>query len=341
MVLVVRRLLAIFALFLPLALAQSPQDLAKKAVSDWLSGKYRIHLWQAEGHPLEKGLRVLERALRFPPPPPGLEVNLDAPAVETHGPVVAVRYPAALGERTGEVIVELKGGKVQSVRWQPEGGLLPPWAVGPYSGPVFLLLGLGFLLSLRFGALRTYWVHAAVAIRLRARLFLWTQAGLFAAFALGAALAYVNPALARLVQEVVGAGIRQIGLEAAFQNGPLGLAAAIFFWNLTRGLLLTTALPGLLFGIPALLVNLLRDLLLGFALSPGVVPLGRFLMHLPVIVLELGAYNTAVFGGLALLGEVLAGHSYRRGAEILSLSLLPATVLLFFAALYEAFEVML
>ena len=340
MALAVRRLLAILPLFLLIGFAGGPADLARQAVEGWLSGKYRTDPLELLSRPPEEGLRVLERALRFPPPPPGLEVNLDAPEVEAHGPVAVVRYPAALGDRTGEVVVELEDGKVLGVRWQPEGGQLPPWVVAPYSGPVFLGVGLGLVLALFRGGLRRAWRAALEAIRVRGRLFLWTQVGLYAAFALGAAAAYADPALARLVQEVVGAGIRQIGIEAALRHGPLGLAAAIFYWNFTRGLLLTTALPGLLFGVPALLVNLLRYYLLGFALSPAVVPLDRFLLHLPVIVLELGAYNTAVFGGLALLGEVLAGRGYRQGLRVLLLSLIPATVLLFFAALYEAFEVM-
>ena len=340
MALAVRRLLFVLALFSALGFALTPADRARAAVEAWLSGAYRTNPLEAVSRDPKEALALLERAIRFPPPPPGLEVNLTSPRVEARGPVVVVRYPAALGERTGEVVVELHGDEVWGVRWQPEGVLLPPWVVAPYSGPVFLGVGLGLVLALFRGGLRRTWRAALEAIRARGRLFFWTQVGLYAAFALGAAGAYADPELARLVQRVVGAGIGQIGIEAALRHGPLGLAAAIFYWNFTRGLLLTTALPALLFGVPALVFNLLRYYLLGFALSPPVVPVDRFLLHLPVIVLELGAYNTAVFGGLALLGEVLAGRGYRQGLRVLGLSLVPATVLLFFAALYEAFEVM-
>ncbi len=328
------------ALFSALGFAQGPVERGRVAVEAWLAGEYRVDPMSAVARDPKEALKLLERAVRFPPPPSGLELNLNAPRVERRGPVVVVRYPAAVGERTGEVIVELRGDEVWGVRWQPEGGLLPPWVVAPYSGPVFLGAGLLLVLALFRGGLRRTWRAALEAIRVRGRLFFWTQVGLYAAFALGAAGAYADPELARLVQRVVGAGIGQIGIEAALAHGPLGLAAAIFYWNLTRGLLLTTALPALLFGVPALVINLLRYYLIGFALSPAVVPVDRFLLHLPVIVLELGAYNTAVFGGLALLGEVLAGRGWRQGLRILGLSLVPATVLLFFAALYEAFELM-
>ncbi len=340
MALVVRRLLLVLAFFSALGFAQGSVERARAAVEAWLSGEYRVDPMSAVARDPKEALKLLEQAVRFPPPPAGLEVNLDAPQVEARGPGVVVRYPAAVGDRTGEVVVELRGGEVWGVRWQPEGGLLPPWVVAPYSGPAFLGVGLLLMLALFRGGLRRAWRAALEAIRARARLFFWTQVGLYAAFALGAAGAYADPELARLVQRVVGAGIGQIGIEAALAHGPLGLAAAIFYWNFTRGLLLTTALPALLFGLPALVINLLRYYLLGFALSPAVVPVDRLLLHLPVIVLELGAYNTAVFGGLALLGEVLAGRGWRRGLRILGLSLVPATVLLFFAALYEAFELM-
>jgi hypothetical protein len=174
----------------------------------------------------------------------------------------------------------------------------------------------------------------------RRRLFWATQIGLFATFFTGALAAYADPKVARLLQELLGTGIGQIGLEKAVQNGPLGLATVIFYWNFTRGLLLTTALPGAFFGVPALVVNLARYYVLGMALSPAVIPPERFLLHLPVVFLELGAYNTATFGALALLGDLLAGRGYREGLRSLLLSLVLATALLFLAALYEAFEVL-
>ena len=340
MALAVRRLLALFLVLGFLALAEGPEAIARAAVEDWLSGKYRVNPAAALNAEPEEAIRVLERALRFPPPPRGLEVNLNEPRVEPRGQEVWVRFPAALGEETGEVVVRLRENEVIGVSWRPEGGLLPPWVSSPWFVAAFLGGGFGLIFSLLFGGLRPLWKRALWAISVRRRLFLWTQLGLYGVFALGALSAYSAPELARLFQELVGETIAQIGLERAVRAGPLALAATIFYWNLTRGLMLTTALPAMLFGVPALLLNAVRYFALGFALSPAVVPLDRFLLHLPVIVLELGAYNTAVFGGLALLGEVLAGCGYRQGLRVLALSLIPATVLLFFAALYEAFEVM-
>ncbi len=323
-----------------LALALAPADRAAQAVRDWLSGKYAVNPMEAVGRPPEEAFKLLEKSLAFPPPPPGLEVNLKEPAVEQRGPETWVRFPAVAGEQSGEVVVRLRDGSVAGIAWRPEGGLLPGWLLWPWVGPAFVLLGFLLLFSLVKGQLRPYWRDALRLVAERRRLFWATQAGLFIAFFLGAMAAYADPRVARLLQELLGAGIGQIGLERAVQNGPLGLATVIFYWNFTRGLVLTTALPGLFFGVPALLINLARYYILGMALSPAVIPPERFLLHLPVIFLELGAYNTATFGALALLGDLLAGRGYRQGLKALGRSLVLATVLLFLAAVYEAFEVL-
>ncbi len=337
----VRRLLPLLAILAAfLALAQSPTDRAAQAVRAWLSGKYRVNPMEAVGRPPEEAFKLLERSLAFPPPPPGLEVNLKEPELERRGPETWVRFPAVAGGESGEVVVRLKDGRVVGVAWRPQGGLLPAWLLRPWAGPVFVLLGFLLLLSLVRGRLRPYWREALRLVAERRRLFWATQAGLFATFFLGALAAYADPRVARLLGELLGTGIGQIGLEKAVRNGPLGLAAVIFYWNFTRGLLLTTALPGVLFGVPALLVNLARYYVLGMALSPAVIPPERFLLHLPVVLLELGAYNTATFGGLALLGDLLAGRGFSAGLRTLGRSLVLATALLFLAAVYEAFEVL-
>ena len=341
MAVVVRAAVFLLVVYGLVALAAPAAEVARRAVSEWLSGRYRVNIAEVLKEPPEEALGKLERAVAFPPPPPGLEVNLDEPEVEQRGGQTLVRYPAVVGDQGGEVVVILEEGEVRGVFWRPEGGMLPGWLRQPWAGPVVFFLGVVYLLSLRRGRLRYYWLQALDDIRRRRRLFVATHLVLYGAYLLGALAAYGNPELVKLVQAMVGMGINQIGLEAPAAYGPLGLMAAIFYWNFTHGLVLTTALPGLLFGVPALLVNLARYYLLGLALSPAVVPVPQLLGHLPVIVLELGAYNTATFGALALLGDVLAGRGYAHGFRTLLRSLLPATALLFIAAVYEAFEVLL
>ena len=315
---------------------------ARSAVEAWLkrAGQPPEPTAFLEKDP-KAALKAFKQLMAFPPPPKGLEVNLDEPRVENRGAEVWVRFPAALGESTGEVVVRVRDGEAVGILWRPAGGMLPGWLRAPWSGPVFALLAFAFLLSVFRGRLRVAYREALDVVRRRRGLFLATQALLFFAFFLGAVAAFSSPELARMIQEYVGLGLLQIGLEGAARYGPLGLAAVIFYWNFTHGLFLTTFLPALLFGVPAVLLNFFRYLVLGVALSPALVPWDRFLLHLPVILLELGAYNTVVFGGLALLAEVAAGRGFRSGLRVLWMSFFLGTVLLLVAAFYEAFEVLL
>ena len=339
-----RRILSFFLVFL-LATAAVETDavaVARAAVESWLksAGKLPEPTALLEKDP-KAALKALKRMMAFPPPPKGLEVNLDEPRVEKRGAEVWVRFPAALGESTGEVVVRVKDGEAVGILWRPAGGMLPGWLRSPWSGPVFALLALAVLLSVFRGRLRRAFLEAVLEVRRRRGLFFLTQALLFFAFFLGAVAAYSSPELARMIQEYVGLGLLQIGLEDAARYGPLGLAAVIFYWNFTHGLFLTTFLPALLFGVPAVLLNFFRYLVLGVALSPALIPWDRFLLHLPVILLELGAYNTVAFGGLALLAEVAAGRGFRSGLRVLLKTFFLGTVLLLLAAFYEAFEVLL
>ena len=329
----------IFAVF-PAVYAASPVETARAVVEGWLEGEYQVSPRDLTGLPADKALEQLVRMLRFPPPPKGLEVNLEEPLVEERGSEVWVRFPAALGEKTREVIVRLRGGEPVAIFWRPTVGLIPAWVYSWWFSLAFLFGGFTLTLSLFFGRLRRVWVAFLWVVKRRRGLFILTHLLLYGAFALGAGIAYLEPKLARVIQDVFVGAVSATGIEEAAKRGPLALAAAIFYWNLTRGLLLTTALPAMLFGLPALIFNLARYLVMGVALSPAVVPWERFLWHLPVVVLELGAYNLAVFGGLVILSEVLAGGRYRLGLRLFSLTLVPAVVLLFWAALYEAFEVL-
>ncbi len=329
----------VFPLLL-LSLAQSPADVARQAVTEWLSGKLSANPYEALGQSPERALEILEKAMAFPPPPPGLEVNLEAPEVEPRADGAVVKFPAAWDDHGGSVVVEVRGDEARSIFWRPDGGLLPKWLVTPWMGPLFLLLSLTFVLSLTRGRLRGWWRALVFELSNRRRLFFFTNAVLFSTFILGALGAYGDPKVALLVQRLVGGALNQIGLDRAVEYGPLTLAAVIFYWNFTRGLILTTLSPALLFGIPALVLNLARYYVLGIALSPAVIPWERFLLHLPVILLELGGYNAVVFGGLGLLGDVLAGKGYRQGLWVLLRSFVLGAVLLLFAAWYEAFEVM-
>lgn len=327
---------------LSLALAASPQiEAAKQAVREWQAGKYATDPSQAFGKPTEEAVRILERYIAFPPPPPGLEVNLEAPLEEqsTRGSVVS--FPASVGEQTGEVRVLVQNGEPVRISWVPAGGQLPPWIGSPLAWGLFVFVSLGWVLALRGrGVLAQWWREGWALVRSHARLYLTLNVVLYGLFVLGSLTAYASPEMAGLVQRLVGGALEQIGLgEGEVRGGVLEFALLIFYWNFTRGLVLTTAMPGLLLGVPALLINAFRYFLFGFALSPALFPTAAFLAHVPTLIIELQAYILGTFGGMVLASRVLRGEGFRPGLRTVGLMVYLGGFFLLVGAWYEALEI--
>lgn len=328
-------------LLLGLAMAQSNLELARQAVQDWQAGKYQVDPSQALGKPAEEAIRLLEQSLAFPPAPQELLVNLNEPLEEPIPSGSIVKFPATVAGRGGEVRVTIREGVVTRIGFAPEGGLLPGWLKSPLAWVLFVALSLGWLVALRSNsALARWWAEGWALVRQYRGLYLGTNIGLYGLFALGGLVAYTNPQMVRLMQELVGGALEQIGLGSALAGGVLGLAIVIFYWNFTNGLLLTTAVPGLFLGIPALLFNALRYFVLGFALSPVALPTVNYLLHLPTIVVELQAYILVTFGGLVLMLKTLRGEGYRAGLQALGLTVYLGAFFLLVGAWYEAFSIL-
>ncbi|WP_051195622.1 hypothetical protein [Meiothermus rufus] len=336
------RLLTLFcSLALGLAVAQGPLELARQAVVDWQAGKYTTDPAQAIGKPPEEAIRLLEQSLAFAPPPRDLAVNLEAPEETPISGGVVVRFPATAAGRGGDVQVVIRGSEITRIGFVPEGGLLPGWLKSPFAWAVFVGLSLAWLVALRRPSrLAEWWREGWALVQQYRGLYLGVNLGLYGLFALGSAVAYTNPRLVQLMQEVVGGALQQIGLGGALSGGVLGLAVVIFYWNFTNGLVLTTAVPGLLLGLPALLFNALRYFVLGFALSPVALPLANYLLHLPTVVIELQAYILATFGGLVLLLKTLRAEGYRAGLRALALTVYLGAFFLLLGAWYEAFSIL-
>ncbi|AEV16993.1 hypothetical protein TCCBUS3UF1_19550 [Thermus sp. CCB_US3_UF1] len=325
---------------LPLALAllswalASPEA-ARQAVERWLRGEVSPSLGEVLKAPPEEAPRLLERYALFPPPPPGLSVNLESPRVEGE----RVFFPASVGEEVGEVVVVLEGGEARRVYFRSQALALPPYLLTPLAGLGFILLSLVWTaLLLNPSPFRAWFLEALALLRGERRLYLLTNLLLYGLFALGAALAYGMPAMARAVQTLFGGALEALGLEEAMGKGLPVLAGVIFHWNFSQGLFLTGLLPALFLGLPTLLLNLLRYFAFGFALSPAL--LGEsFLVHLPTLLLELQAYILVTFGGLVLLAKTARGEGYRKGLRALLLSFYLGAFFLLLAAWYEALEV--
>jgi hypothetical protein len=334
-------LLWLVSLCFPFSLAQSNLELARQAVQDWQSGKYTVDPAQALGKSTKEAVQILERSFAFPPAPRGLSVNLNEPREDQTPGGTIVKFPATVVGRGGDVRVTLRGGEVTRIGFVPEGGLLPAWIKNPLSWVLFVALSLGWLVALRGNNfLARWWAEGWALVREYRGLYIGMNAGLYGLFALGGWVAYANPELVKLMQEIVGGALEQIGLGGALGGGVLGLAIVIFYWNFTNGLVLTTAVPGLFLGIPALLFNAMRYFVLGFALSPVALPLANYLLHLPTIAVELQAYILGTFGGMVLMLKTLRGEGYRAGLRALGLLVYLGAFFLLIGAWYEAFSIL-
>lgn len=334
-------LLALILGFSSAAVAQGAAvEQARQAVRDWQAGKYTTDPAQAIGKPLDEQLKILERALAFSPVPGGLEVNLNAPEVaQNPDGTTVVRFPAAVGGQGGNVQVSLRGGEVIGIGWVSDASLIPAWTSSPLAWWSFLGLSLLWLALLFLpGRLRGLWQEGWALVRQYRRLYWGINIGLYGLFVLGSFTAYASPQVALLVQKLVGGALQQVGLGGLLAAGPLEVALIIFFWNFTRGLLLTTALPGMALGIPALLLNGLRYFFFGLALSPALFPAGRYLFHLPTLIIELQAYILVTFGGMVLLSKVLRREGYGAGFRALALTVYLGAFFLVVGAFYESYS---
>ncbi len=331
------------------ALASAPASrsfaVADQGLRSWLQGADA----GASGELTPEGLgRSLSRLTRFAPVPAGAAVLWSSQRLLTRRNGLAVfRYHLQVGLRVQpiDVLLRRKGRvwKVRRIRFvhrQPIGLQLPTIITQPWAGWVFAGLSLLLLFGLRPGGRWRKLCAEGLQVAMETKTVFWlTNALLYGVFILGMLAAYAQPALALQLQRYVGSLLGGVGLNGLIQGTVPQTALGIFLWNFSVGSLLTTFLPGLLFGVPALLINLFRLLILGVALSPRLIPLAVFLVHIPTMLVELEGYFFVVALGMGLLWRlprVGAGRAFAGYLRAIPVSL----TLLLCAAWYEAFEVL-
>jgi len=325
------------------ATGANPEIVAQQTVKEWLEGKLSpsFDLDELREMSPEEAADWLRQYLAFPPPPAGLEINLDEPQLKETADGFLVSFPATIGQEGGEVIVHLDAsGKPISLVWKPSGGLLPGWVHNKTIALIFAAVSILLALQLLQGGFGRLWRLSLEALAPYKRLYFYVSGLLYGLFILGAASAYAAPELARVFQEGLGMAIETIGLGDAAHMGMSQLAWTIFYWNFSHGLVLTSYIPALALGIPALLVNMARYLAFGFALSPAVIPWSSYVYHIPTLLIELQGYILVTFGGLVLLWETLKGRGFRYGLKLLNLTLMLGTLCLIAGAWYEAYELL-
>lgn len=353
-----RPLLALLVLLLGFALAQAgapatpptpaAQQAADQGVQAWLAGKYRVtpdtvrELSRAQNLP--ELLREYQRLNSFQPAPTGATTNLGLRRFEGRQAGAEVySYPISVRGQVYDVQVAVApdaagNWTLRSARLDTR--LLPDWLHSPAAVTVFTLLSLG-LVAAAFvrGAFRQWLERALTIAREQRLLFILLNVLLYGLFALGCWLGAVLPQLAQVMGEVLGGSLSTTGIQH-FQTSVPTLATGIATWNFSSGVVATTYLPGLLLGVPALLINLSRLFLTGVALAPGAaVPPAVFLLHLPTILIELQAYIFVAVSAIAWLVR-WARVGFLRAWRDFAYSLAPALLLIVVAAWYEAFEIL-
>jgi hypothetical protein len=220
--------------------------------------------------------------------------------------------------------------------------LIPPFVGTAVGGWVFValtaLLAWATLASTRWRTLvlegftqaRHYWgVHA------------FTNALLYGIFALGSVAAFTAPSLAKEFQEYLSTSLSSSGIGEALKGGVASAAFGITLNNLRAGIFLMSFLPGSLFAVPAYILSVSLFSVYGLTLSPAVVPLTSWWLHLPTILIELQAYIFITASAGVMLYRIVRERTGFGQAWIGYAKVLPTAVLiLVVGAWYEAFELL-
>jgi len=331
----------------PLQGTPAAREAASGVLEGWINGEFNIT--PAQVRRTDQLEPMLIQLLRFTPVPPEAKTNLELVklvAVDKANRRETYRYPVASSGTDFTVDVTVTpsssaGWEAYSVRLASSGPALPPELLSPLTPWVFGLATLLLIYGVTRPTLWRRWLGRGLDIaREQRRVFWWVNVALYAMFVLGTLAAFALPALAREVSDWVGGDLSGTGILSYLERGVPQAASAITYWNFTQGALQTTFLPGVLFGIPALLINLGRFLVLGFGISPALLPAAAYLLRIPTIVVELQAYIFVTASSMALLWrgrKVGWGRAFRDYFYSLPVAL----TLLVFAAWYEAVEVLL
>lgn len=326
-----------------LALAQTPQgrQAADAGVQDWVAGKYRTSPGQ-----LQNTRDLVIRMLRFQQAVPVDTIDpRQGKFLAAQGNQEVYGYPLE-GQVTGNVQVQVartgETWEVQRVRTTLQNVGIPSWLKAPIYAWIFTALTTVVLIGLLVPSpIRRGFGHAwKVALSRPYRAWFWTtQILLYGSFMLGMGVAYQDQEIARELQLYLNSSLSSTGIQQFVNGGVLSLATAITLWNFVSGAFLTTFLPGLLLGVPAVLFNLFRFTILGIGLSPALIPTAHFIPHIPVMVLELQAYIFVAAFAMVTVVRIFR-EGFGRAIKEYPLALLVAFVFLLLGNWYEAIELL-
>lgn len=349
----IRRLLIFLLLVFSSVFAQTPEQLADQAVTDWLA-QPALAPDQLLGLSAEEICEELPGMFQLGAPLPGTTVNFDnrlAHDTDDENELLFTYPAAASGDRYDVVEVRLVADDADAwvvdhvgYRLSSQVSGVRAWMQTPLAAMLFSitsLLVLWLLFSPGKNFLRRALQLAGMVLREHRRLVIITMVVFYGAFAFGAFLGSGLPAkCADAVMGVLQQALTQVGATEAYGSGNIPRAATLTFYQ-NFGMVTSSVIFPLaaLFGVPAYLFSFVsftaQGIPFGFISGAGPLEIAAMLV---VLILELTAYFLVTAGGGMLLATVFK-HGLRGfllGLQKLVLMIPIAFILLMIGAWFEA-----
>jgi hypothetical protein len=353
-----------FFLFVSSGLAQSnsvvaspdakADAMADQLVRDWQADKFKPTVLDAKAletvkdptELLQKQLRALAQQVRFAPVPKDARVSFNLRRVTVEGEARVYTYPVtsdALGDETLTLTLVPDGGswKADSVQIGTNADLIPEFVKTTWGAWLFAALS---ALLLWASIAKTPWrallEQSSQIVKAYKGIYLGTFGLLFGLFAIGTLVGVANPSITKAIGEFLSTVLSANGVAELTQTNVASAAFGITWNNLRSGIFLTSYIPGSFFAAPAYLIGLFQYPFYGLALAPvGTLPLSAWLLHLPTILIELGAYIFIVASSGVMLFRVIKKTPWSFAFLEYTKCLPLAISFLVLAAWYEAFEI--
>jgi hypothetical protein len=338
----------------PASANPSADQAADQAVRDWQAGKYKPAPLDAKTlesitNPtelLQRQLRELAQQVRFTPPPKEARVSFNLRKVTQQNGARVYSYPitsSGLGDETLTVTLLPDGQnwKTESVRIGDSTSLIPDFVKTDWGAWLFAALSALLLwASLAKTAWRTVLEQNVQLAKTYKWIFVGTYITMFGLFALGTLAGIANPDITKAIGEFLSTVLSANGVAELTQTNVASAAFGITWNNLRSGIFLTSYVPGSLFAVPAYLIGLFQYPFYGLALAPvGTLPLGAWLLHIPTILIELGAYIFIVASSGVMLYRIIKKTPLAVAFLEYTRCLPFAIAFLILGAWYEAFEI--
>lgn len=355
----------LFIFFVSSGLAQSSSPLpatpnavadqaADQAVRDWQAGQFKptplnpktLENIKTPTELLERQLQDLAQQVQFSPVPKDVRVSFNLRKATENNSTRVYTYPitsSQLGDETLTItlVQNAQEWKVQSVRIGDNASLIPDFVKTDWGAWLFAALSaLLFWASIAKTKWRELMSQNMQMIKTHKWVFIATYVLFFGLYALGTLMGIANPQITKAIGEFLSTVLSANGVAELAQTNVASAAFGITWNNMRSGIFLTSYVPGSLFAVPAYLIGLFQYPFYGLALAPvGTLPLAAWLLHIPTILIELGAYIFIVASSGVMLFRIIKKTPFASAFLEYTRCLPFAIAFLILAAWYEAFEI--